>query len=127
MTEQQLSKLLYAQQGELDAVLMYNLLSAAAKDEADKQTFKTLAAEEGRHASVFYNYTGKKLEPKGTKAKGLVFLYKILGRKKLYPLIAKGEYAAVKKYEPLVADFPEIKSVKDDEKRHGDTVLELLK
>lgn len=45
----------------------------------------------------------------------------------LYPAIAQGEYAAVKTYAPVAEKFPEVKSVKNDEKRHGDTVKGLLK
>jgi hypothetical protein len=53
-------------------------------------------------------------------------LYCLLGRKRLYKLIAKGEYDAAVGYEHLIADFPEVKSVKNDEKRHGDIVSGLL-
>ena len=53
-------------------------------------------------------------------------LYNLIGRKRLYPLIAKGEYAAIDGYERLIPDYPEVESVKNDEKRHGDTVLGLL-
>ena len=118
--------LLYAQQGELDAVAMYNALAKKAKDPKDAATFKQLASEEGRHASVLHAYTGKVLKPKMTKAIALPILYSLLGRKRLYPIIAKGEYDAVKKYEALVNDFEEVKSVQADEKRHGDTMLALL-
>lgn len=41
-------------------------------------------------------------------------------------MIAKGEYNAAKNYEPVAERFPEIESVKDDERRHGDRVAELL-
>ena len=44
----------------------------------------------------------------------------------MYPIIAQGEYDAVKKYEPVAAQFSEVESVKNDEQRHGDTVLSLL-
>ena len=37
----------------------------------------------------------------------------------------QGELDAVG-YEHLIADFPEVESVKDDEKRHGDIVSGLL-
>ncbi len=127
MTDKQMKALLYAQQGELDAVAMYNALAKKAKDPKDAATFKQLASEEGRHASVFHAYTGRVLKPKKTKAVALPILYSLLGRKRLYPLIAKGEYDAEKKYEALVHDFEEVKTVQADEHRHGDTVLALLK
>ena len=75
---------------------------------------------------MFKKLTGQTLKPKKTKAILLPILYRIIGKKKLYPIIAKGEYDAVKKYEPVVKDFPEVESVKNDEQRHGDTVLALL-
>lgn len=47
MTEKQKKALLFAQQGELDAVLMYRSLSKAAKLKKDKETFLRLASEGG--------------------------------------------------------------------------------
>ena len=46
-------------------------------------------------------------------------MYRIIGKKKLYPMIAKGEYDAGKNYLPVVSKFPEVESVKNDEHRHG--------
>ena len=64
MDQKQKKILLKSQQGELDAVPMYLRLSAIAKDEALKNIFKQLAAEEGNHAAIFYKLTGEKLKPK---------------------------------------------------------------
>lgn len=126
MTEAERKMVLKAQQGELDAVLMYNALAQVAKDPKDAETFRQLAADEGRHASVFRELSGQVLQAKKTKAILLPLLYRLVGRKRLYPIIAKGEYDAVKSYEPLVHSFPQVKSVRDDEQRHGDTMLGLL-
>ncbi len=122
-TENEMKTLLKAQQGELDAVLMYLALAKAVKNPGDKKTFLKLAKEEGHHAAVFRKLTKKILKPKKLKAILLPLLYKILGKKWLYPRIAKGEYAAEKKYIPLAERFPQVKSVQEDEKRHGDTVM----
>ena len=127
MTEKEMKTLLKSQQGELDAVLMYKALAEVVKDEKDKEVFLQLAAEEGHHASVFKELTNKTLTPKKTLATILPILYKLLGKKRLYPIIAKGEYSAVNSYQPVAEAFPEVESVKNDEHRHGDTVMELLK
>ncbi len=124
--DQYMDELLYAQQGELDAVLMYNKLAEKVKDPKDKAAFKQLAAEEGRHASVFHNYTQKVLKPKKTKAIAVPLLYSIVGRKILYPVIAKEEYAAAEKYKEIVGIFTDVESVMHDETRHGDIVKGLL-
>ena len=121
-----MDELLYAQQGELDAVLMYNELAKKVKDEKDAATFRQLAAEEGRHASVFHAYTKKVLQPKKTKAIFVPLMCSLVGKKVLYPIIAKAEYDAAKKYIQLVSVFPDVESVMNDETRHGDTVKGLL-
>ena len=76
--------------------------------------------------AFFHAYTNEVLQPKMLKARLLPILYNILGRKILYPVIAKFEYDAATGYEHLVPDFPEVASVRDDETRHGDTVKALL-
>ncbi len=126
LTDSQRKILLASQQGELNAVLMYNALARTVKDPADAETFRTLAAEEGGHAAVFKALTQETVKPKKTKAILLPLLYRLLGKERVYPMIAKGEYDAVKKYEPVVAQFPQVESVKNDEQRHGDIVLALL-
>ena len=123
--KENMKTLLHAQQGELDAVLMYNKLAEIVSD-TDALVFKQLAAEEGQHASVFHNYTLTALKPKKMKSILIPFLYKILGRNRAYHLIANGEYSAGKKYKTIVGTFSDVQSVLDDEFRHGDMVNALL-
>lgn len=126
ITAEERKVLLKSQQGELDAVKMYQALAKVVKDPKDAETFRQLAAEEGRHAAVFKAMTDEVLQPKSTKAIVIPILYRVIGKKKLYPIIAGKEYDAEKKYEPVAARFPEVESVKADERRHGDLVLGLL-
>lgn len=120
MNKDQKRVLIKSQQGELDAVPMYLRLSEIAKDQKLKAIFKQLAAEEGKHAAVFYKLTGEKLKPKMLKARMLPILQKVLGWKLLIKIISKAEYSAYKTYEPVVKMFDEVESVRNDEKRHGD-------
>ena len=119
-------ELIHSQQGELNAVLMYQRLAKVVKTDKERETFLQLAKEEGRHASVFHAYTKEALKPKKSMAIIMSFLYRLLGKKRLYKLIAKGEYDAAVGNEHLIADYPEVESVKNDEKRHGDMVSSLL-
>ena len=127
ISSEDMKVLLKAQQGELDAVLMYNALADVVKDEKDAAAFRQLASEEGHHASVFKNLTNQVLKPKKTLATVVPLLYKVIGKKKLYPIIAKGEYGAVDSYAPVAEKFHEVESVKNDEHRHGTIVTDLLK
>ena len=126
ITEKEKKALLASQQGELDAVQMYQALAIAVRSEADAAVFRTLAAEEGKHAGVFYSLTQEKRTPDKKLSVLLTALYRVLGRKRLYPLIAKGEYAAAKRYASLTEKFPEVKAILNDENRHGDMIMALL-
>lgn len=126
MTQKQLNELLRSQQGELNAVLMYQRLAKVVKTDKERDAFLQLAKEEGRHASVFHSYTKIVLKPKKAKSRIMPILYYLLGKKRLYKLIAQGEYSAAVGYEHLIAEFPDVESVKNDEKRHGDIVSGLL-
>ena len=126
ITAEERKVLLKSQQGELDAVKMYNALAKVVKEPAEAETFRQLAAEEGHHAAVFKAMTNEVLKPKNTKAIVIPMLYRVIGKKTLYPIIARKEFDAAKKYEPVAARFPEVEAVKNDEQRHGDTVLALL-
>ena len=53
-------------------------------------------------------------------------MYRTLGKEKVYPIIAKGEYDAADKYTEVIGDFPEAETVMNDEVRHGDAVMGLL-
>ena len=126
ISKEDMKILLKSQQGELDVVFMYQSLADVVKDKNDAATFRKLAAEEGHHAAVFHKLTKKSLRPKKTLAFFMPILYKIIDKKRLYPKIVKGEYKAYENYAPVAKKFPEIESVREDEKRHGDMVASLL-
>lgn len=114
-----------SQQGELDAVAMYDALAALVKDERDAAVFRRLSADERGHAKVFHYVSHLTLKPKMGKAILIPFLYRAIGREKTYRLIARGEYSAAKKYERLLS-YPEVRRIQADENRHGDMVLALI-
>lgn len=89
--------LLKSQQGELDAVLMYQALAEVVKDTKDADTFRKLAAEEGHHAAVFHGLTNENLKPKKTLAILMPILYKIIGKKEALPAYRKGRIRSRRK------------------------------
>ena len=127
ITMDQMNSLVAAQQGEEDAVYMYEQLAKVVRDEADRAAFQRLAGDEARHAGVFKNYTNQDLKPNPTKGIAVPLMYRVLGKSKVYPIIAKGEYDAAEKYKHIIDDFPEVVEVMNDEVHHGDAVLGLLK
>ena len=126
LTVEQMKGLQKAQRGELDAVWMYRRLAGKVADAEDREAFLRLADDEQRHADVFLNRTGKSVRANPAKAIFIPLMYKIIGKEKLYPIIADAEYKAASKYEHIISDFPEVQDVLDDEIKHGDAVKDLL-
>lgn len=127
ISKKQMRTLRKAQQGEVDAVFMYKRLARKAKRLDEMEAFIRLAKDEARHADVFKVYTQKELRPFPAKGILVPLMYRFLGREKTFPIIAKAEYDAAKKYEDVVPDFPEVEEVMNDEVHHGDAVMGLLK
>ncbi|MBR4726910.1 MAG: rubrerythrin [Clostridia bacterium] len=126
MTNEQEKLLLKGQQGELDAALMYRALAAVAQDARDAAVFRRLAADEARHAKVFESLTQSVMIPKKKLSLLVPLLYRTLGRRRVYAVIADQEQDAAKNYEALAADFPAVKEVQADEARHANMVAALL-
>lgn len=126
ITAIQMQALITAQQGEEDAVYMYERLAKVVRDDADREAFQRLAGDEKRHSDVFKKYSCMELKANPAKGIFVPLMYRILGKKRVYPIIAKGEYAAAEKYKHIIDDFPEVVEVMNDEVYHGDAVLGLL-
>ena len=126
ITMDQMDALVTAQQGEEDAVYMYEQLAKVVRDEADRDAFLRLAGDEKRHSDVFRKYTCMDVKAKPAKGILVPMMYRVLGKKKVYPIIAKGEYEAAEKYKHIIEDFPEVVEVMNDEVHHGDAVKGLL-
>ena len=111
------------QQAELNAVVLYKGLAERIKNNEDKDLLLSIAADEGRHAAILKQYTKKQLTPKSTLKNAVVFMYKIIGKKALFSVMAKFEKSAGKLYEPYFEEYPEIKTIAADEIRHGKMLL----
>lgn len=120
MTSKQKEKLLKAQQGELDGVIIYCKLSEIVKDKDMKEKFLKIAADEGKHAAILKAYTKEVLKPKSIKAKIIITIYKAFGNNFTLKLLANGESKAAKNYNELAQDFPNIHKIIRDEEKHAE-------
>lgn len=126
-TNEEKKQLLKAQQGELNAVLIYRKLGELVKDELHKETFLKVAEDEGKHAAILKKYTGEALQPKKTKALLIATIYRLFGLKKTLQILSDGEYKAAKGYIELAEKHTDIKEIMQDEKHHGDLMKNLIK
>ncbi|MDO5521892.1 MAG: ferritin family protein [bacterium] len=126
MTKEVKKSLLKAQQGELDAVVLYRKLAGMIKNEEYKEKFLQVAADEGKHASILKEYTGEVLTPKNRKANLIATMYKVLGAKFTMKLLSNGELKSIDAYAPLVSEFPNIQTIMDDELKHSKVATDYL-
>ncbi len=120
-------QLLKAQQGELDAVLLYKALAKRTKNSEVKARFEQVASDEGKHAAILRGYTNHTLQPRKTKARVISLIYVLLGHSFTCKLLMKGELASVPGYMKLVGKYPKIQEIIEDERRHADIAKNLLK
>ena len=114
--------LIKAQQGELDAVIVYRRLAEAMKEIKNEKILLRIAADEGKHAGILRKYTGATLRASKFKASVVIAMYKVLGFKFTLRVLEKGELKAVKAYSLLVAEFPKLDRIISDEALHADLI-----
>ena len=122
----ELEALIASQQTELDAVLLYQALAKLMKTEEDKEILLSMAADEGRHASILRGITGKQLQPNGTLAKMTTVMYKAGGKRVLLPFMARFEIESFFSYQKYFQRYPAIAAIAADEIRHGHLLNRLL-
>lgn len=96
MTEEIKNIFMEAQKGELDAVIMYNMLADAMESENKEiaENLRKIAKDEGKHAAIFAN-------------------------------MAKGEYDSIEKFKVLKDEYPELREIVEDEPKHGDALIKM--
>ena len=114
--------LIKAQQGELDAVIVYRRLAEAMTEIKKEKVLLRIAADEGKHAGILRKYTGEALRASKFKALVVLAMYRVLGFKFTLRVLEKGELKAVKSYSLLVAEFPKLDRIISDEALHANLI-----
>lgn len=119
--------LITAQQGELNAVILYKSLADLVNNEEDKKIMLSIVSDEGRHAAQLRKLTNKTFKPRKALKDLTLFSYKVFGRKITYLIMAKAEAGASKIYISLLSEYPQLKQISDDEARHSEALTHLVK
>lgn len=122
-------QLLKSQQGEIDAVLVYQKLAdrVAKNHPAIYETLTKIGSDEGRHANMLRKITGEALKPKATLSNIVYCLTYLIGKKRTLQFLAKTEHKALETYKPFAAEYPELETMRLDEGRHGDLLDGIVK
>lgn len=100
--------------------------SSTAENEDERKTLLSMAADEGRHAAILKEYTGAPLKPNPTLAKAAAAMFKIGGKRLLFPFMAEFEINSFFSYKKYFVKYPEITKIASDEIRHGHLLSGML-
>lgn len=126
MNEQKIKQLIQFQQAELDAVVLYQQLAKVMNDEATTSLFLRIAADEGGHAAIIRKITQAKLTPSQSKARLVVFIYRIVGLKRLLKILSNGERKASVTYQPFIKEYPTLQQIANEELKHAELLAEFI-
>lgn len=118
---------LMSQYAEINAAVLYRAMAKTAETEEVRKIFLDAAADEGRHAAILSEYTGKKIKPFGITAKIGGLTGKLIPAKILYAAIAKTEFSGGDSYRATARVDDKFKSMMEDEFRHGEIFTALAK
>ena len=121
-----LDQLRKLQQSELNSEYMYLTLARKTDIDKDRETLLKIARQKARHGEIYKCLTNEEMKAKKKRAALASVLYKLLGKKGLYPMIAFLEYRAHFRTGDLARKFSSIREIWNDQKIHGDLLAKLV-
>ena len=121
-----LDQLRKLQQSELNSEYMYLTLARKTDVLKDREALLRIAKQKARHSEIYKCLTNEEMRAKKKRAVLASALYKLFGKKGLYPMIAFLEYRAHFRTGDLARKFSSIREIWNDQKRHGDMLAKLV-
>ncbi len=121
------SKLLLSyQRSEETDHLIYRRMARWEKNEANRKILTGIADDEKQHAAVWARYTGIRIGPQRLRAICYLLLSRLFGYTFILKLLERREYAVTRAYRALAEDFPEARTIIEDEQAHEERLAEML-
>ncbi len=120
-------KLLIAQKNEITEHHIYKKLSGVIRDKHNSEILSHIAEDELKHHNIMEKYTGERANPVKSKIFFFYWISRIFGITFGIKLMEKGEEKAQINYNSFREEIPEIDSVIDDEDRHEDELIGMLR
>lgn len=121
-----LKKVLRFQRDETTNAEIYRRIADLLPSEENARVMRLIAGEETKHAERWAAVTGVILKPERLKVSFFVFLARFLGLTFAVKLLEKGEADGQAGYETVLADFPDVKEIIDEENRHEDALVGMI-
>lgn len=127
MLEQSIkNSLLAAQKNEITEYHIYNKLAEAIKDFHNKEILAHIARDEMKHYNFWKEYTKQDVKPSNYKIKKYFLIARLFGLTFGIKLMENGEKIAQVNYDKIAKSLPETQSIKADEEKHENQLIELI-
>lgn len=115
------------QRNEITEHLIYSRLAKTIKDRENRKVLERIAIDEREHYDFWKQYTCKDIRPSRWLVFKFFWIARIFGLTFGIKLMEKGEESAQESYRHIAATIPEAKKIVDDEDRHEQELLTLIK
>jgi VIT1/CCC1 family predicted Fe2+/Mn2+ transporter len=127
MNHSDMRYVLRLQKNEITEYHIYNRLADMARDPANSELLRRIAADEHKHYRAWADVSGRELRPSAFRIGYYVLLARVFGLAFGLRLMERGEQLANRVYTNLADRFPEFKSrILIDEQRHEKELIGLL-
>lgn len=92
----------------------------------NRKVLETIADEELKHYYKFKEYSGKDLKPNRFFILLYSLLFRVFGLTFTIKIMERNEEKAQRNYSHLLAGFPEVKTILDDEERHEEELISMI-
>ena len=125
MVENAKQMILEFQRNEITEHFIYRYLSRKAKGK-NKRILEKIGQDELKHYNEWKKYTGKDVKPDKLKIWKFILLSKIFGITFSIKLMENGEKVAETSYKSVIAEFPESRSILNDEEVHEKMLVNMI-
>lgn len=114
------------QRDEVNSAAIYDAISESIKDQKNAEVLRQIAAEERRHAAHWESVTGVHLTPSRAKVSFFRVISRVLGITFAVKKLEKGEADGQAGYVTVLAEFPDVREIIDEESRHEDSLIAMI-
>ncbi len=119
-------KILRFQQDEATNAAIYARVANLLPDSGNREIMRRIAEDELKHAKRWEAVTGKALKPQAGKVALFVFLARFLGLTFAVKKLENGESDGQEGYRGVLADFPDVQAIIDEESAHEDALVAMI-
>jgi vacuolar iron transporter family protein len=119
-------KVLRFQQDEVDSAAIYSIIASSLPDKKNGDIMLAMASDELKHAKRWESVTSIMLKPSKLKISFFRLTAKILGITFAVKKLEKGEAEGQSGYKSVLAEFPDVQAIIDEENRHENELIGMI-